>query len=149
MLGGLAEAVECNSIVVHDPGEGAGALALPPDAVTTIDLVVCDEATTFDALVSRLPFLAGKVVPRPDLRTTAQAADWLNGLAGRLRPRPKETRWTRTLAATCRALRADNDRQRTLTLQAQERALALAKRCDALEAKLAAKRLWPFRRRAT
>ena len=55
-----------------------------------------------------------------------------------------------TLDATCRALRADNDRQRTLTLQAQERALALAKRCDALEAELAARRRrpWPFRRRS-
>ncbi|MCX8255822.1 protein of unknown function [Beijerinckiaceae bacterium RH AL1] len=55
----------------------------------------------------------------------------------------------KTLAETCRALRADNERQRTLTLEAHERALTLAKRCDALEAKLAARGRWPwpFRRR--
>ena len=32
-----------------------------------------------------------------------------------------------------RALRADNERQRALTIEAHERALQFAKRCDALE----------------
>ena len=51
------------------------------------------------------------------------------------------------------ALRADNERQRALTIEANERALSLAKRCDALEAERAPRsegwrRFWPFGKRA-
>ncbi len=57
-------------------------------------------------------------------------------------------------AARLRALRADNERQRALTIEAHERALAFAKRCDALEAERVVqgggrrRRLWPFGRGA-
>ena len=94
LLSGLAEALERNAIVVYDPGSGARALALPPDAGTSIDLVVSDDAATLDALVSRVPIFAGRVTLLPELRDAAQATTWLAAVAARLRPRPTETRWT-------------------------------------------------------
>lgn len=95
LLGGLAEALEGQSLVVYDLGADGRAQALSPEAFAAIDLVVCDHSHAADALVARRPELAARVAMLPASASADEAARFLDDVETRLRPRPTERRWTR------------------------------------------------------